>query len=59
MEGNEPLEYQQRHVGNIVRCSYHQTNKTHINIHIPSIFKKYYTSFESASMPTIAVSIAS
>jgi hypothetical protein len=59
MEGNEPLEYQHGPVGNIVRCSYHQTNRTGIGIPIPFLFKKYYTSFGSASIPTIAVSIAS
>jgi hypothetical protein len=59
MEGNEPLEYQYKPVGNIVRWPYHQTNKTRVDIHIPSLFIKYYTSFGSASMPTIAVSIAS
>jgi hypothetical protein len=57
MAGNGALEYQHGPVGNIVRCSYHRTNK--IGIPIPSLFDKKYTSFGSASIPTIAVSMAS
>jgi len=57
MAGNEPLEYQHVPVGNIVRCSHRRINK--IAILIPSLFDKQYTSFGSASIPTIAVSIAS
>jgi len=57
MAGNEPLEYQHVPVGNIVRCSHRRINK--IAILIPHLCDKQYTSFGSASIPTIAVSIAS